>query len=67
MFFNFIEAELIIQCHVIFRRIARDSVTHIYIVLQILFPYRLLQNAAYSLLGCTAGPCWLSTLFIGVC
>ena len=44
-----------------------DSVIYIYILLQILFHYRLLQNTEYSSLCCTVGPCWLSILYIVVC
>ena len=34
-----------------------------YILFQILFPYRLLQNTEYSSLCYTVGPCWLSILY----
>ena len=34
-----------------------DSVIHIYILFQILFPYRLVQNIEYSYLCYTVGPC----------
>ena len=45
-----------------------DSVIHIhiYILFQILFPYRLSQNIEYSSLRYTVGPC-LSILCIVVC
>ena len=48
-----------------------DSVTyiyiHTYILFQILFPYRLLQDIEYSSLCYTVGPYWLSILYIVVC
>ena len=45
-----------------------DSVIHtyIYIILQILFFYRLLQDTEYSSLCYTVGPCYLSILYIVV-
>ena len=44
-----------------------DSVIHIHVSLlvQVLFPFRLLYNTEQSSLRCTAGPCW-STLNIAV-
>ena len=41
-----------------------DSDIYIYIniLLQILFPYRLLQNIKYSSLCYTVGPCWFGDL-----
>ena len=39
-----------------------DSVTHMYILFQILFHYRLLQDIEYSSLYFIVGPCWLSIL-----
>ena len=33
---------------------------YIYILFQLLFFYRLLQNIKYSSLCCAVGPCWLS-------
>ena len=41
-----------------------DSVihTHISILFQVLFPFRLLQNIEQSSLCYTVGPCWLSIL-----
>ena len=39
---------------------------YIYILFQILFPYRLLENIEYSSLRYTVGPCWLSILYIVV-
>ena len=44
-----------------------DSVIHLSILFQILFPYRLLQNIEYSFLCHTGGPCWLSILYIVGC
>ena len=43
-----------------------DSVlpTYIFILFQILFHYRLLQDIEYSSLCYTVGPCWLSILYI---
>ena len=43
-----------------------DSVTHlhVYILLQILFPLKLLQNIEQSSLCYTVGPCWLSIIFL---
>ena len=35
-----------------------------YILFQILFPSRLLQNIEYNFLCFTIGPCWLSILYI---
>ena len=43
-----------------------DSVTYVSGI-QILFPYRLLQDINYSSLCCTLGPCWWSVLSILVC
>ena len=43
------------------------SVTHVSILFQIIFPFRLLQNIEQSSLCYTAGPCWLSILNIVVC
>ena len=37
--------------------------THIYILFQIFFPYRLLQNIKYSPLHYTLGLCWLCILY----
>ena len=36
---------------------------HIYVLFQILFPYRFLQNVNYSSLLYTVGPYWLSVLY----
>ena len=44
-----------------------DSVIHISILFQILFPFRLLQSIKQSSLCYTAGPCWLSILNIAMC
>ena len=43
-----------------------DSViyTHVFILFQILFPFRLLQNTEQSSLCYTVGPCWLSIFFL---
>ena len=43
-----------------------DSVIHVHIsiLFQILFPFSLLHNIEQSSLCYTAGPCWLSILFI---
>ena len=43
------------------------SVTHIFILFEILFPDRLLQNTVYSFPCSTVGSCWLSTLHIVPC
>ena len=45
-----------------------DSVIHMYISIpiQILFPYRLLQDTEYSSLCYTVDPCRLSILYIVV-
>ena len=40
---------------------------NIYILFQIIFPYRLLQNTEFSFLCYTVGPCCLSILCIVVC
>ena len=37
---------------------------HVYILFQILFPFRLLQNIEQSSLCYTVGPCWLSIIFL---
>ena len=37
-----------------------------YILFQILFPYRLLQNLEYSSLCYTVGPCCLSIIYSSV-
>ena len=46
-----------------------DSVihTHVSILFQSFFPFRLLHNIEQSSLCYTAGPCWLSILNIAVC
>ena len=46
-----------------------DSVIYIHgsILIQFLFPFRLLQNIELSSLCYTVGPCWLSILNITVC
>ena len=44
-----------------------DSVIHVYILFQIHFPYRFLQNTERSSLGYTVRPCWLSILYSVVC
>ena len=44
-----------------------DSVIHVSILFQILFPVRLLQNIEQSSLCYTVDPCWLSVLNIAVC
>ena len=41
-----------------------DSVIHLYILFQILFHYRLLQDIEYSSLCYTVGPCCLPILYI---
>ena len=45
-----------------------DSVTHVHVsvLLQILFPFRLLQNIEQRPLCYTVGPCWLSILNIAM-
>ena len=49
----------ILQCHISFRCTAR--------YIQILSPYRLLQNIEYSSLCYTVGPRWSTILYIVVC
>ena len=44
-----------------------DSVIHVSILFQILFPFRLLQNTEQISLCYTVGPCWSSILNIAVC
>ena len=59
-----------LQCCVSFKGTAKwfhYTCTYIFIIFQILFPYRLLQNIEYSSLCYTVGPCWLFTLYIVVC
>ena len=41
-----------------------DSVLHVYILFQILFPYRLSQNIKYSSLCYTVDLVWLSIMYI---
>ena len=53
-----------LQCCVSFRCIANDSVIHIYIIFQILFPYRWLQSIEYDTLCYTVGPCSFSILYV---
>ena len=45
-----------------------DSVihTHVSILFQIIFPFRLLHNIEQNSLCYTVGPCWLSILSIAV-
>ena len=40
---------------------------HIFLLFQILFPHKLLQNIEYSFLRYTIDPCWLSALHVVVC
>ena len=40
---------------------------YIYILFQILFPFKLLQSIEQSSLCYTVGPCWLSILNTAVC
>ena len=40
---------------------------HVFILSQVLFSFRLLQNIEQSSLCYTVGPCWLSILNIAVC
>ena len=40
---------------------------NIYILFQIIFPYRLLQNIEQSSLCYRVGPGWLSILYVVVC
>ena len=44
-----------------------DSVIHVSVLFQMLFPFGLLQNIEQSPLCCTGGPCRLSILNIAVC
>ena len=44
-----------------------DSVIDIYFLFHILYHYGLLQDAEYSSLGYTVGPCCLSNLYILIC
>ena len=46
-----------------------DSDIHVpvFILFQVLFPFRVLQNIEQSSLCRTVGPCWLSILNIAVC
>ena len=44
-----------------------DSVTHVSILFQILFPFNLLQSIQQSSLSYTVGPRWLSILNVAVC
>ena len=44
-----------------------NSVIHISILFQVLFPFKLLQNIKQSSLCYTIGPCWLSILYTVVC
>ena len=47
----------------------RDSVihTHVSILFQILFLFKLLHNIEQSSLYCAVGPCWVSIVNIAVC
>ena len=63
LFFNWSIADL--QCFVSFRCTTEwFSCVYIYILSQINFFYRLLQNIDYSSLCYTVSPCWLSILHI---
>ena len=53
-----------LQCHVSFRSIYIMLYMYIYILFQIIFPCKLLQNIEYSSLCYIVGPCWLSILYI---
>ena len=56
-----------IVIHIYFQFFYIYSVLYVYILLQILFPYRLLQNIECRSLCYTVGLCWLSILYIVVC
>ena len=64
-----IEVELIYNVMLVSSVKRSDSVIHtyIYILFQILFPYRLLQNIECSSLCYTVDPCWLSVLYRVAC
>ena len=66
---NFIGVQLIYNVVLVSGIQQRGSVIHIhiFILFQILYPYRLLQNIEYSSLCYTVGPCALSILYIIVC
>ena len=44
-----------------------DSVIYMYLLFQILFPYKLLQDTEYSSLCYAVGACWLPILFYILC
>ena len=44
-----------------------ESVIYFFVLLQILFPFRLSQNSEQSSLGDTVDPCWLSILNMSAC
>ena len=74
LFICFYWAIVNLQCCVSFKCTAKwfsytyiYIVIHIYILFQILFHYRLLQNTEYSSLCYTVGPCCLPILYIVVC
>ena len=52
-----------LQCCVGFRCTWKKVIHFTYILFQILFLYRLLQDIGYSSLCCAVGPCCLSTLY----
>ena len=55
-----------LQCCVSFKCTAKWF-SYTYILFQIIFHYRLLQDTEYSSLYYTVGPCYLSILYIIVC
>ena len=70
LFFNyFLNWSVVnLQCYVSFRCTAKwFSYTYTYILFQILFHYRLLQDIEYRSLCYIVGPCCLSILYIQVC
>ena len=68
-FFFLIDVELIYNVVLVSGVQQSESVIHIclYILFQILFHYRLLQDIDYSSLCYTVGPCCLPILYIVVC
>ena len=62
--FFFLLIEIDSQCYVSFKCTAQWL---LYILFQILFHYRLLQNIEFGSLCYTIGPCWLFILYIIMC
>ena len=70
LFFSFYMGEQLVNNVVLASGIQESDLvihTHVSILFQILFPFRLLQNIEQSSLWHTVSPCWFSVLTVAVC